>query len=140
MARRIDTFTLQIRLKISFIVLDFLSKTHSSRSLYEVIMALFKYFKILKHIKVFSCCFGKLHKLADWKRLTKMRFKKQLKSINEPKPKGKDNAMVIIRDSASRNCQMEYCPWGKICSKEIWRSRVNGSRNYPQLWKIQRWQ
>ena len=134
MARRIDTFALHIRLKISFIVLDFPSKTHSSRSLYQVIMALFKYFK------VFSCCFGKLHKLADWKRLSKMRFKKQLKSINEPKPKRKDNAMVIIRDSASRNCQMEYCPWCKICSKEIWRSRVNGSRNYPQLWKIQRWQ
>ena len=43
-ARKIDTLVLQIKLKIYFIALNCLSKTHLSRSLYEVIMAL-KYFK-----------------------------------------------------------------------------------------------
>ena len=38
-----------IELKISFIVLDCLSKTHSSRSMCEVIMELFKYFKNVEH-------------------------------------------------------------------------------------------
>ena len=44
-AQKKDILASQIKLKISFIVLDCLSKTHSSGSLYEVIMALFKYFK-----------------------------------------------------------------------------------------------
>ena len=48
-ARKIDSLALQIELKISFIALDCLSKTHSSRSLYEVIIALFGYFKKVEH-------------------------------------------------------------------------------------------
>ena len=47
-ARKIDTLVLQIKLKIYFIALNCLSKTHLSRSLYEVIMAL-KYFKKVEH-------------------------------------------------------------------------------------------
>ena len=36
-------------MKISFIVFDCLSKTYFSRSRYEVIIALFKYFKKVEH-------------------------------------------------------------------------------------------
>ena len=82
-ARKIDTLALQIELKISFIVLDYLSKTHSSRSLYEVIMGLFKYFKKIEHTASESA------QASGPKKVEENEVQKQFQSISEPQPKKK---------------------------------------------------
>ena len=82
-ARKIDALALQIELKISFIVLDCLSKTHSSRSLNEVIMALFKYFKKVEHTVSESA------RASGPKEVEENEAQKQLQSISEPQPKKK---------------------------------------------------
>ena len=82
-ARKIDTLALQIGLKISFIVLDYLSITHSSRSLNEVIMALFEYFEMFEHT-VFECA-----QVCGLKQVAENGAQKQLQKISESKPKKK---------------------------------------------------
>ena len=82
-ARKIDALALQIELKISFIVLDCLSKTHSSRSLNDVIMALFKYFKKVEHTVSESA------RASGPKEVEENQAQKQLQSISEPQPKKK---------------------------------------------------
>ena len=66
---------------MSFIVLDCLSKTHSSGSLYEVIMALFKYFK-----KV-GCTVSQSAQASGLIEVEKNEVQKQLQSISELEPK-----------------------------------------------------
>ena len=80
-ARKIDTLALQIGLKISFIVLDYLSITHSSRSLNEVIMTLFEYFEKFEHT-VFECA-------QVCGQVAENEAQKQLQEISESKAKKK---------------------------------------------------
>ena len=82
-ARKIDTLTLQVEWKIYFIVLDCLSKTHSSRILYEVIMALFKYFKKVEHTVSDSA------QASGLKEVEENEVQKQFQSISEPQSKKK---------------------------------------------------
>ena len=70
-------------MKISFIVLYCLSKTHSSRSMYEVIMALFKYFKKVEHTVLKSA------QASGLKEVEESEVQKRLQSISEPQPKKK---------------------------------------------------
>ena len=64
-------------------VLDSLSKIDSSRSLREVIMALFKYFKKVEHAVSESA------QASGLKKVEENEVQKQLQSISEPQPKKK---------------------------------------------------
>ena len=81
-APKIDTLVLQIKLKIYFIALSCLSKTHLSRSLNEVIMAL-KYFKKVERT-VFESA-----QASGLKEVEENEVQKQLQSISEPQTKKK---------------------------------------------------
>ena len=50
---------------MSFLVLDCFSKTHSSKSLYKVIMAVFKYFKKVEHTVLESAQASELKEVEE---------------------------------------------------------------------------
>ena len=103
-ARKIDALALQIELKISFIVLDCLSKTHSSRSLNEVIMAVFKYFKKVEHTV------SKRAQASGSKEVEENKAQKQLQSISELQPKKKRERYGNY-DKIQRT---EFAKWGIV--------------------------
>ena len=75
--QKIDNVALLIELKISFIVLDCLSKTHSSGTLYKTIVTLFKYFKKVAHTVLESVQASGLIEVEE------NDVQKQLRSISE---------------------------------------------------------